>query len=561
VSGLFRDAAWLWAALAALAGAAALLGWSERRRRRLLALFAQPETLDRIHDPQAARARLRAFKLEAAALALLLLALAGPQWGVELVETQTPGAQVVVAVDVSLSMLAEDMPPSRMDCAKRALATLVEGLKGARVGVVAFAGQAHVQCPLTADVDAAKSLLARVQVGLIPQPGTELGKAIDRSLEMLARSSGRKTLVVLTDGEDLGQGAEDAAARAAAAGVRVFILGAGTPEGGPIPLREGAQLVGYKKDESGKTVVSRIDEPLMMKVAAAGGGDYARLSRSENEVGELIDRIESGGVSTSRAGSATRFRNRFRFPLALSVLLLAAALLLPPPSPQSRTRRIARAAGFLALALLAGCSPREDARLWKGNRAYRGERFADALESYARAAQGARNPKPLFNAGDALYRMKEHERAAEAFTALCDPRKVPRGVAAAASYNLGNTLLRQGKPPEAVDAYRRCLLLSPDDEDCRHNLAVALKKPPQPDPKQQDKQKDKSGGGNDEKPSPPKQQSSSRKEQEQKGGMSREDAERVLQAVKDREKAAQSARQPAAMKPDEKSGAPRGKDW
>ncbi|MFA6091694.1 MAG: VWA domain-containing protein [Elusimicrobiota bacterium] len=535
MNGLFQHPLWALSIIPASLGLGWLLHHYRQRRRRLLESFARPETLDRIHDSSAAAyARARGL-LQSAALLLLLAALAGPQWGVELVQTRSSGTVAVIAVDTSLSMAAEDVPPNRMDKARSALSLLIDGLKDARVGIIAFAGEAHVQCPVTSDLEAAKSLLRRVQVGMVPQPGTDIGKPVRLAARMLKRYSGKKALILLTDGEDF-SGDSAAAAEAAKEGLRLFLIGAGTPEGAPIPMRDpSGSLAGYKKDSQGNTVISRLDEAGMIRLAQAGQGAYYRATTSEDEVAHILREIEGLGKSSSdKTGSSSRLRNRYRLPLAASILLMLLSLL--PPAWMRASRLLG---AWTLLAFLSGCSPRTDADVWKGNRDYRRGRYADALERYGRAsARSDKNPRPRFNAGDALYKMEDLDAAAQAFRALAEDKRMPKKTAASAYFNLGNTLYRQQKLPEAAQAYRDCLLSDPSDEDCRHNLTLALRPPRKQCPnKQQDKNQDQKDGGGQPPPSGTQQKSSSQKQK--RSGMSREDAERVLQAVKDRERSGQ----------------------
>ncbi|HAH07191.1 MAG TPA: hypothetical protein DCM05_11835 [Elusimicrobia bacterium] len=561
--GLFQHPAYLlWALLAALA-CAALAAWSESRRRRLLEAFARPQTLRRLYDESAVEVRRLRTWLEAGALCLLFAALAGPQWGVELVETRDPGSQAVIVVDTSLSMLCEDIKPSRMEKAKNALSLLIDGLQGSRVGIVAFAGEAYVQCPLTTDLEAAKSFLRRVQVGLVPQAGTDLSKAILAARAMLERASGDKSILLLSDGETLAGDPQQAAADAAQAGIRIFLIGTGTPEGEPIPLKDGeGRLLGYKKGPDGQTVVSKLNEQGMMEIAAASGGAYYRATQSEEEVGKILQQMkgaDSDGNGSGK-GTSTRMRNRYRLPLLAAVLLLLVELFL---MEGARTKLTPPPAALAAAALLlVAWSPKKDAKLWKGNKSYQQGRYEEAFEQYARALKkGDKDPKPLFNAGDALFKMGEFDKAAESFKRLIDPRFNTRRTAADANFNLGNALARKGQGAEAADAYRRCLLLDMDDAACRHNLALLLQNPPPPqkqdEQKQDQKDKGGGGGGQDKKKSPPKQQPQQKKPQEQKGGMTKEDAERILQAIKERERQAK----PMPVQPQDGKDEKPGEDW
>jgi Ca-activated chloride channel family protein len=397
---------------------------------------------------------------------------------------------------------------------------------------------------------------------MIPQAGTDLSKAIAAARAILERSSGQKSIILLSDGEALAGKPGEAAADAAAAGIRIFLIGTGTPEGEPIPIQDAeGRLLGYKKGPNGQTVVSKLNETAMMEIAAASGGAYYRATQGEEEVGEILKQIGSGPAgSSSSKGTSTRMRNRYRIPLLAAVLLLLLELF-PMERPLSRPSPPPAALAAAAL-LLVAWSPKKDAKLWKGNKAYHKESYEEAFNQYARALKkGDKDPKPLFNSGDALYKMGDYDRAAESFKRLSDPRFTSLETAAAANYNLGNSLAKKGQGGEAAEAYRRCLLLDMKDEACRHNLALTLLKPPQQDKKQDEKKQDKKdkggGGGEDKKPSPSKQQSSQKK-QEQKSGMTKEDAERILQAIKERERQGKPMPvQPKGDKQDEKPG----EDW
>ncbi|MFH1723518.1 MAG: VWA domain-containing protein [Elusimicrobiota bacterium] len=578
--GLFRDPAYLGWMLLAAALAAGLAVWSERRTRRLRETFARPEILLRLFAAESIKARRLKYALGAGALVMLLAALAGPQWGVELVTSQGKGTQVVIAVDTSESMLAEDLKPNRMRRAQDALAILIDELSGSRVGLIAFAGEAFVQCPLTTDREAAKSLLRRLRTGMIPQAGTALGKAIELGTRMLGRYPGHKALVLLTDGEDHGSHPLVAARTAAEGGIHLFIIGMGTPEGEPIPVKDSSgRVVAYKKDKDGKTVVTRLGESGLIQLAAASKGAYYRAGPGDTEASAIVRAIGELEKSDIQAGSVNRYKNRYRFPLLAAFLLLLAELLLP----ELRHARPARRGGSPARLSPANEGPRggpktsalaallllaiptssrampSDLRLWKGNKQYSGEDYGEALKQYEKADPS--DPKSRFNAGAALYKLGDFGGAVELYEELAReldpgrskgsgasrPKKGVR-IAPKAYYNLGNSLYREEKFQEAAEAYKRCLMLDPSDEDCRHNLVLTLK-PPKKKKQKKDSKKDQK---NQKKEDPSSQPPS--KDRPRPQGLSKEDAERILRAVKEKEREA-LRRQPVQRKsarPDER---------
>jgi Ca-activated chloride channel family protein len=554
---MFRAPLWLAAAVPVLAAAWGLLAWAAARRRRVGEALGRPESLARAAE-DADRLRRRSGALRLGSLALVLLALAGPQWGVQLVRTVGAARQVVVAVDVSLSMQAKDVVPDRLERAKSSLSTLLEQLRGDRVGVVAFAGDAQVVCPITYDVDAAKELLGALTVGAVPRPGTAVGSALRTAAAMLGPYPGTKTVVLLTDGEDHGTHPLDAAREAAASGVRVFTVGIGTPDGEPIPLDGGA----YKKDAKGRTVVSRLGEDDLRRIAALTGGAYYRTSPGEDEIADIASKIAAGTPARGLAGTARRWRDRYAWPLGLAFLLSLLEMALP---------LLPRGAGkaALGLLLLAGAASHADAAFFDGalraaNKKYARGAYDGALQGYGEAS-GKRpsDPRPVFNAGDALYRLDRDSEAASAFSAVAGRGSVPRAVRAAAFYNLGNARYRAGDYAGAADAYRRSLSLDAGDADARRNLVVALRSRKHPPPDRKDKKspppkqtppKDKSGGGGGGK-TPPSQP-------RPKDSLSREDAERVMRAVSEREKAARKqAAAPAPGSGGRTAPPPGGDDW
>lgn len=560
MTGLFRSPETLLLAAAAGAAAWGLAVWGERRRERLIGLFAAPALAARLFPPGAGAARRRKAALRSAALVLVLVALAGPQWGVELSETKVKTAQTVLAVDVSTSMLTEDVKPNRLERAKASLGLLLDGMAGQRVGVVAFAGDAFVQCPMTTDLAAVRALIRRLEAGALPRQGTSLERAVGLGTSMLSRYPGRKTMVLVTDGEERTGDAASAAKTAAEAGVALAVLGVGTPEGAPIPVKDAdGRVTGYKKDRDGKTVVSRLGESALMQLAALTRGAYWRLSPSDDEVAAVLKAVEAGDSTEGAAAAGARYKNRFRVPLAAAVLLLLLELLIleaprRAPAPGRAGAAVAAAALLgLALAAPARAEPTEWS-LFRGNRAWKKGDAGSALKRYAEKEESS--PRARFNAGAARYALGDLEGAETSFGALTEdlPRAGKDGVRGNDAYfNLGNALFRREKMPEAAEAYKRCLLIDPSDDDCRHNLVLALRPknnknqpPPKDDKKDQKKEDDKK-----DQPPPPGQRPRSQ-------GMAKEDAERILQAASEKEKENRK-RQP--LKGAEKEGAGAEDDW
>lgn len=330
-------ALWLLAAVAALAALGAV---QLHRRRALLARLAGPQA--RRVAPAAGAARPAArLGLSVTGLALLALALARPQCGTRAELATRSGVDLVVALDVSRSMLARDVKPDRLGRAVLEVGALLDGLAGDRVGVVVFAGEAFVQCPLTTDYAAARLFLRAVGPQSVPRQGSDLGNALQAARQVLegaAPAAGRaKVVLLVTDGEDLEGGAREAAARLAEAGVRIDALAVGTAAGEPIPVTDGAgRVTGYKKDRAGEPVVTRLDLATLREVVARGGGELWELGSADRGVAAFraaLDRLEKSELATRLV---VQYEDRYAAAAFPAFLLLLGALLLPEARPARR---------------------------------------------------------------------------------------------------------------------------------------------------------------------------------------------------------------------------------
>lgn len=221
------------------------------------------------------------------AFSLLIIAVARPQIGTRLEEIKREGVDVLIAVDLSFSMLSEDFSPSRLESAKFAIQKFVNGLKGDRVGLIAFAGSAVYHCPLTTDYGAVKLLNRVLSPSIVPEPGTAVADAIRMAIQTFDEhaESKSKVLIIITDGEDHEDAAIDAASEANASGIKVYTIGMGTPNGSPIPLIDAAgRRAGYKKDQNGQVIVSQLNETHLAEIAEAGGGVYQRANPGGKEL-------------------------------------------------------------------------------------------------------------------------------------------------------------------------------------------------------------------------------------------------------------------------------------
>ena len=319
----------LWLLLVPLLAGCAWL--SLRNRRKALLRFVSESMQARLAPGLDPRRRVWKMLLVLVATSLLLAALARPQFGTRLETIEREGQDVVVALDVSLSMLAEDIQPSRLAKAKHAISSLIDLLQGDRFGLVAFAGAAFVQCPLTLDYAAAKLFLDALDTSILPVQGTALEEAILKSLDMFTgEEKTHKVLVLITDGEGHQGDPVGAARKAAEQGVVIYTVGIGSLEGTPIPVRdERGRREGFKKDAGGNVVMTRLDQGTLQEIARETGGKYFRASPGERE---LIDiQAEIAGMDKKRlsAQEFTQFDEQFQMFLALALVCLLVGWLLP----------------------------------------------------------------------------------------------------------------------------------------------------------------------------------------------------------------------------------------
>lgn len=325
----FADPRWLWLAVLGPAALFALQWWSERARRRQLARLAAPEViaeLTRSHSPVRRRVKEGLLLL---ALGAFGVALARPQWGEErLPQAQLLGEDVVFALDCSRSMLAADVSPQRLQRARLAILDFVQRRATGRVGLVAFAGQAFLQCPLTLDHGAFQDALLAIDERTIAVPGTDVGRALDEAYRALDKRSRTKIIVLITDGEDLQKSGVRVAETIAKQGVKVFTVGVGTPAGAEIQILNEQGQLELVRDGRGEVVRSRLDETTLQAIAKATGGAYHPLGAT----GEGLMRIQAAVEklrAADGAGSARRLGvDRFHVFVALALLLVIGESLL-----------------------------------------------------------------------------------------------------------------------------------------------------------------------------------------------------------------------------------------
>lgn len=232
------------------------------------------------------------FALWMISLGILLVALARPQFGTKLSEVKRKGVEIIIALDVSNSMLAEDIQPNRLENAKMAISRLIDRLENDKIGLIVFAGDAYIQMPVTTDYSAAKLFLNSISTQIVPRQGTAIASAIRLSMRSFSPQSEKsRAIVIITDGENHEEGAEEAAKEAAEASILVHAIGIGSPQGVPIPVTNANGVTDYRKDLEGNVIISKLNEELLEKVASAAGGIYVRATASRTGLNLILDEM------------------------------------------------------------------------------------------------------------------------------------------------------------------------------------------------------------------------------------------------------------------------------
>ena len=298
--------------------------WALKRRRKLLNRFAEKSLVESIAPTVSVRRKVIKMIVLATALGLMVFSLARPQWGFEWKESKFRGIDLLIAIDVSKSMLANDVKPNRLERVKLAVKDLVKKLNGDRVGLVAFAGTAFLQCPLTIDYNGFLLTLDDLSVNTIPRGGTSISSAIREAINIFKGQDKKyKTLILITDGDDLEGDPQKAAKEAADEGIKIYCVGVGTSEGSLIPGVDERGSHGWVADKGGNVVKSQLNEELLKSIAISTGGSYVRATQSDSGLVLLYDRSISKLEKKDIEGKMNKqYHERFQYFLGIAMLLL-----------------------------------------------------------------------------------------------------------------------------------------------------------------------------------------------------------------------------------------------
>ena len=542
----FEDPIYLYA-LVLIPVLALIRWWMMLRQRKRLRRFGDPQLVRQLM-PDVSRFRpLVKFGLLLTALALLIVMLARPQMGTKISHEKRTGIETIIALDISNSMLAEDVTPSRLDRAKMMVENLVDHFTNDKIGLIVFAGEAYVQLPITSDFVAAKMFLSSIEPGLIETQGTDIAAAVNMATHSFTQEEGvGKAVIVITDGEDHEGGALEAAQEAKEKGMRVYVLGIGSAKGSPIPIPGTSD---YMKDNSGETVMSALNEDMCKQVAAAGGGAYIHVENNSNAQEQLnreLDKLAKKEISSTVYSD---FDEQFQAVGILVLLLLIAEIcILEIKNPHLRNIHLFNRKKTVTLLLLlmtvaAAHAQSDRDYVRRGNQQFRAGKFAEAEVDYRKAIErNAKNPQALYNLGNALLAQKKDSAAVEQFQQAAKLETNPRR-RANAFHNIGVVCQGHQMFGEAIEAYKESLRNNPDDDETRYNLELCKRQQKQQQQNQQNKdnkdnkdKQDKDKKKDQDKQDQQKQQDDQKKQQEQKPQMSKENAEQLLNAAMQEEK-------------------------
>ncbi len=307
-----------------------LLYWlSVRRKKRLLREFGEESLVQELMPERSKTRPILKLVILLTALAFFILGLAGPEFGSKLQEKKHRGVEIIIALDVSNSMMAEDIQPRRLERAKQAISKLVDRLQNDRLGLIVFAGEAYTQLPITSDYVSAKMFLSTISTNSVPVQGTAIGSAINlASRSFTPDYKGDKAIILITDGENHEDDALGAAKAAAEKKIIVHTIGVGLPQGAPIPLDGQSGQKNYIKDAQGNVVISKLDEEMLNQISAAGNGLYVRASNTQLGLNTIFDRIKKMSKAEYESKVYSEFENQFQWPMGIALLLLLFELLI-----------------------------------------------------------------------------------------------------------------------------------------------------------------------------------------------------------------------------------------
>ena len=503
-------------------------------------------------------------------LILLIIAIANPQIGVKGEKIKGQGLDIMLLLDVSNSMLAEDIQPNRISRSKYFIAKFLDKLKHDRVGLILFAGSSYSQVPLTIDFTSIKMSLPIIDPTNFPSQGTNIGEAVDMAGKALGLTDSKsKAIVIITDGEDHDQEANAAIEAARKNGIKVFAVGVGEEQGVPIPVGNGE----FKKDEEGNTVMTAFNRGMLENLASIGNGSFYHLGQQGNIEEDVIAELNKLEGKDFEESDYSNFNSYFYWFALVVLFLLFIEFVIPTVDIDQFIRNITSISFLIILSLSLNAQTSEEKQknasrtlIRKGNSNYQNNNFEKAELNYRKAL--VVHPKSRtanFNLANTLYSQQKFQESIDYYEKCVD--KSDDKLSRARTYhNLGNAFFKANQVTEAIRAYENALKLNPSDMDTKYNLALAKKQQKNKggggknnQQQNQDKKDNKEDKKNNSSGGQPQEKPQNNKPEEKQGkGMDKEQAQHLLEALKNQEQNTQNKMEAKRPKPEAKK---REKDW
>ena len=541
---------------------------SYRNQKKRLRKFGEPSLLKALM-PDVSRFRPSVkFWILQGALALLIVMLARPQMGTKINHEKRVGIETIIAMDISNSMRAEDIVPSRLDRSKMMVENLVDHFTNDKIGLIVFAGDAFVQLPITSDYVSAKMFLSSIDPSMMASQGTDIARAIEMASHSFTQEEGiGKAIVVITDGEDHEGGAVEAAEAAKKNGMRVYVLGVGSTQGAPIPVPGTGN---YMQDNTGNTVMSALNEDMCKQVAQAGGGAYIHVENNSAAQEQLDNELDKLAKKETSTAVYSEFDEQFQaFGVLALLLLILEICIFDRRNPLLKhvslfgKRKVAVMLLFLTALSVTAQTDRQYIR--QGNKQFRMGDYPNAEVSYRKAfEQNPKNPQASFNLGNALMAQKKDSAAVTQFENASRLETNPLRKAQS-FHNIGVICQTHKMYGEAIEAYKNALRLNPNDDETRYNLVLCKHQK-----QKQDQQKQNQGQNNDDQKKDDQKKDDQQKDQnsdkqddkkqqeQQKPQMSKDNAEQLLNAAIQNEKQTQDKLKKAQQQPQRRTNQ---KNW
>ena len=541
---------------------------SYRNQKKRLRKFGEPSLLKALM-PDVSRFRPSVkFWILQGALALLIVMLARPQMGTKINHEKRVGIETIIAMDISNSMRAEDIVPSRLDRSKMMVENLVDHFTNDKIGLIVFAGDAFVQLPITSDYVSAKMFLSSIDPSMMASQGTDIARAIEMASHSFTQEEGiGKAIIVITDGEDHEGGAVEAAEAAKKNGMRVYVLGVGSTQGAPIPVPGTGN---YMQDNTGNTVMSALNEDMCKQVAQAGGGAYIHVENNSAAQEQLDNELDKLAKKETSTAVYSEFDEQFQaFGVLALLLLILEICIFDRRNPLLKhvslfgKRKVAVMLLFLTALSVTAQTDRQYIR--QGNKQFRMGDYPNAEVSYRKAIeQNPKNPQASFNLGNALMAQKKDSAAVTQFENASRLETNPLRKAQS-FHNIGVICQTHKMYGEAIEAYKNALRLNPNDDETRYNLVLCKHQK-----QKQDQQKQNQGQNNDDQKKDDQKKDDQQKDQysdkqddkkqqeQQKPQMSKDNAEQLLNAAIQNEKQTQDKLKKAQQQPQRRTNQ---KNW